>query len=179
MLELLEEAVEDGHADELHELLCFEPQTGEEHFARYYYEAEYHILSNRPIQALEILARLDTPDLGSVQKLWVWYKIAVAQRMTHNFAGAGETLERLVEKFPGRETSRVSNAETRAIHRDAGARGNHTGKTSLTDAAHIARCSAGRSPASDCGHKPAYSNRIPSNFSDDRRSFASTRAEPS
>ena len=103
VLELLEEAVEEGHADELHELLYFQPQTGEEHFARYYYEAEYHILSNRPIQALEILARLDTPDLGSVQKQRVWYKIAVAQRMIHNFAGASETLERLVELFPGRE----------------------------------------------------------------------------
>ncbi|HKW15288.1 MAG TPA: tetratricopeptide repeat protein [Candidatus Krumholzibacteria bacterium] len=103
VLELLAEAVEDGRADELHELLCFEPETGEEHFARYYYQAEYHLLSNRPLQALEILARLDTPDLETAHKQRVWYKIAVAQRMTHNYEGAGETLDRLVEQFPGRE----------------------------------------------------------------------------
>jgi tetratricopeptide (TPR) repeat protein len=103
VLELMAEAVEDGRADELHELLYFEPETGEEHFARYYYQAEYHILSNRPLQALEILARLDTPALETAHKQRVWYKIAVAQRMIHNFAGAGETLDRLVEQFPGRE----------------------------------------------------------------------------
>lgn len=103
VLVLLEEAVEDGRADELHELLYFEPETGAEHFARYYYQAEYHIMSNRPIQALEILARLDTPGLETVHKQRVWFKIAVAQRMTHNYSGANETLERLVEAFPGRE----------------------------------------------------------------------------
>jgi tetratricopeptide (TPR) repeat protein len=103
VLELLEEAVEDARTDELHELLYFEPESGTEHFARYYYQAEYHILSNRPIQALEILARLDTPGLETAEKQRVWYKIAVAQRMTHNFAGADTTLDRLVELFPGRE----------------------------------------------------------------------------
>jgi tetratricopeptide (TPR) repeat protein len=103
VLALLEETVEDGREHELHELLYFEPETGEEHFARYYYHAEYHIMCNRPIQALEILAKLDTPGLESAQKLRVWYKIAVAQRMTHNYAGANETLERLVQAFPGRD----------------------------------------------------------------------------
>ena len=103
VLVLLEEAVEDGRADELHELLYFQPETGAEHFARYYYQAEYHIMSNRPIQALEILARLDTPGLETVHKQRVWFRIAVAQRMTHNYTGASETLERLVEAFPGRE----------------------------------------------------------------------------
>jgi len=103
VLVLLEEAVEDGRTEELHELLYFEPETGAEHFARYYYQAEYHILSNRPIQALEILARLDTPDLEAPQKQRVWYKIAIAQRMAHNYAGANETLDRLVQHTPGRE----------------------------------------------------------------------------
>jgi len=103
VLVLLEEAVEDGRTDELHELLYFEPETGAEHFARYYYQAEYHILSNRPIQALEILARLDTPGLEAAQRQRVCYKIAVAQRMTHNYAGANETLDRLVQHAPGRE----------------------------------------------------------------------------
>lgn len=103
VLVLLEEAVQEGHTDELHELLYFEPETGAEHFARYYYQAEYHILSNRPIQALEILARLDTPDLEAAQKQRVWYRIAIAQRMAHNYAGANETLDRLVQHTPGRE----------------------------------------------------------------------------
>jgi tetratricopeptide (TPR) repeat protein len=103
VLELLEEAVSDGHVDELHELLYFEPETSAEHFARYYYQAEYHILCNRPLQALEILARLDMPGLEPEQKRRVWYKIAVSQRMTQNFAGAGETLDRLVQQFPDRE----------------------------------------------------------------------------
>jgi tetratricopeptide (TPR) repeat protein len=103
VLALLEEAVDDGRADELHELLYFEPQTGEEHFARYYYQAEYHILCNRPLQALEILARLDTPDVATAQKQRLWYRIAIAQRMTHNYAGASETLERLVKHFPDRD----------------------------------------------------------------------------
>jgi predicted Zn-dependent protease len=103
VLVLLGEAVEDGRADELHELLYFEPETGEEHFARYYFQAEYHLMCNRPIQALEILAKLDTPGLETVQKQRVWFRIAVAQRMTHNYTGANETLERLVQAFPGRE----------------------------------------------------------------------------
>lgn len=103
ILALLEEAVEEGHVSELHELLYFEPQTIEEHFARYYYQAEYHILSNRPIQALEILAHLDTPDLQTAEKQRVWYKIAVAQRAMRNFEGANETLGRLVASFPDRE----------------------------------------------------------------------------
>jgi hypothetical protein len=103
VLALLEEAVEDGRAEELHELLYFEPETGEEHIARYYYQAEYHLMCNRPIQALAILARLDAPGLDPAHQQRVWYKIAVAQRMTHNYEGAGKTLERLVQQFPGRE----------------------------------------------------------------------------
>jgi tetratricopeptide (TPR) repeat protein len=103
VLELLEEAARDGRMDELQALLHFEPETGEELSARYYYQAEYHRLSNRPLQALEILARLDTPDLAGEQKRRIWYKIAIAQRMTDNFAGAAETLDRLVQHFPGRD----------------------------------------------------------------------------
>jgi tetratricopeptide (TPR) repeat protein len=103
VLVLLEEAARDGLVDELHELLYFEPETSAEHFARYYYQAEYLVLHNRPLQALEILARLDTPDLESEQKLRVWYKIAIAQRMAQNYAGADATLERLIQHFPGRD----------------------------------------------------------------------------
>jgi hypothetical protein len=103
VLVLLEEAAHDGRTDELHDLLAFEPETGEEHFARYYYRAEYHVLCNRPLQALEILAKLDTPDLARDQKLRIWYKIVVAQRMTQNYAGASQTLDRLVQNFPERE----------------------------------------------------------------------------
>ncbi|HET6349152.1 MAG TPA: hypothetical protein VFH88_08720 [Candidatus Krumholzibacteria bacterium] len=103
ILALLEEAVHDEHVDELHELLYFQPQTSAEHFARYYYQAEYHVLCNRPLQALEILARLDTPGLSDEEKERLWYKIAIAQRLTHNFAGAESTLDRLLQLFPGRE----------------------------------------------------------------------------
>jgi len=103
ILILLDEAVTDGRADELHDLLGFTPETGAEHFARYYYQAEYHLMCNRALQALEILAKLDTPDLADDQKQRVWYKIAVAQRATHNYEGAGLTLERLVQAFPARE----------------------------------------------------------------------------
>ncbi|HEX6791807.1 MAG TPA: hypothetical protein VF247_10900 [Candidatus Krumholzibacteria bacterium] len=103
VIELLAEAVRDEHLDALHDLLYFTPQTSEEHFSRYYYQAEYHLMSNRPLQALEILARLDTPDLSDDDRSRVWYKIVIAQRMTHNYAGAASTLERLVEHFPGRE----------------------------------------------------------------------------
>jgi len=103
VLELLEEAVEDGRAEQMHELLSFEPATGEEHFARYYFQAEYHLLCNRPMQALEILARLDTPGLESGQKQRVWFKIASAQRTIHNYSGASETLNRLIQAFPDRE----------------------------------------------------------------------------
>ena len=100
VLALMERAVDEGRANELHDLLCFEPETGAEHLARYYFEAEYHALRNRPLQALEILARLDTPALGDNDRRRVWYKIAVCQRMTRNFAGANDTLVRLVEHFP-------------------------------------------------------------------------------
>jgi hypothetical protein len=103
VLALLEEAVEDGRTDQLHELLYFEPETGDEHVGRYYYQAEYHLMCNRPIQALAILARLDTPGLDAPHQERVWYKIAVAQRMMHNYEGAGVTLERLMQKFPARE----------------------------------------------------------------------------
>jgi hypothetical protein len=99
-LELMDRAVEDGRVEQLAELLRFEPETGAEHFARYYFQAEYEALRNRPLQALEILARLDTPDLGDDQRRRVWFKIAVCQRMTRNFAGANDTLQRLVDRFP-------------------------------------------------------------------------------
>jgi tetratricopeptide (TPR) repeat protein len=93
-------AAEDGRLEELHELLKFEPKNGAEQFARHYYEAEYLALRNRPLQALEVLARLDAPGLGDEEKRRVWFKIAVCQRMTQNFAGANDTLRRLVELFP-------------------------------------------------------------------------------
>ena len=102
VLTLMEDAVSEGRTDELHELLAFTPETGAEHFARYYYQAEYHLLNSRPLQALEILAKLDTPDLADEQKLRIWYKIAVAQRATQNYSGAASTLERLVQLFPAR-----------------------------------------------------------------------------
>lgn len=101
VLALLERAVEEGRAEELRDLLYFEPETSAEHFARYLYQAEYHRLCNRPLQALEILARLDTPDLELEQKRRVWFRIAVCQRMSQNFDGAAVTLQRLVECFPG------------------------------------------------------------------------------
>jgi tetratricopeptide (TPR) repeat protein len=100
ILSLLERAVVDGRVDELHKLLQFQPRTGEEHIAHGYYQAEFHALRNRPLQALEILARLDTPELADEQRRRVWFKIAVCQRMTHNFEGANDTLQRLVERFP-------------------------------------------------------------------------------
>jgi len=97
---LMERALQDGRVDELQELLCFEPGTGAEYFARYYYQAEYHALRNLPLQALEILAKLDTPDLDDEHRQRVWFKIAACQRMLHNYAGANDTLSRLVEHFP-------------------------------------------------------------------------------
>jgi len=103
ILTLLEEATSDGHVEELHELLFFEPETGAEHFSRYYYRSEYLLLRNLPLQALEILARIDTPDLDHEQKRRVWYKIAIAQRMSHNYEGAAMTIDRLIEHYPNRE----------------------------------------------------------------------------
>ena len=102
VLALLERAAQDAHVDELQELLHFQPETGLEHFARYYYQAEYHALRNQPLQALEILARLDTPDMDDEQRPRVWLRIAICQRMIHNYAGASETLDRLIQRFPDR-----------------------------------------------------------------------------
>jgi outer membrane protein assembly factor BamD (BamD/ComL family) len=84
-------------------LLFFEPETSTEHIARYYFRSEYLLLRNLPLQALEILARLDTPDLDPEQKRRVWYKIAIAQRMSHNYEGAAATIDRLIEHYPNRE----------------------------------------------------------------------------
>lgn len=103
ILVLLDEATTDGQIDELYELLFFEPETGAEHFSRYYYRSEYLLLRNLPLQALEILARIDTPDLDHEQKRRVWYKIAIAQRMSHNYEGAATTIDRLIEHYPNRE----------------------------------------------------------------------------
>ncbi len=101
LMERIERAVEEHRADELHDLLAFEPKDDAERFAQRFYEAEYHIMCNRPLPALEVLAKLDMPSLSDEQKQRVWFKIAVCQRSMNDFAGANETLKRLVATFPG------------------------------------------------------------------------------
>ena len=97
----LERAAEDGRVDELHDLLDFEPANEGEKFARAYYTAEYQLLANRPLLALKLFVALDTPSLSDEQKRRVWFKTAVCQRSTQDFAAAKQTLERLVKAFPG------------------------------------------------------------------------------
>jgi hypothetical protein len=103
VIALMERAADEGRADELGELLRYEPKDDAEVFARRYYEAEHMVLSNRPLPAIRILAGLDDPGLSDEQKRRVWFKLAVCQRMVHDFAAASETLTRLVDAFPGRE----------------------------------------------------------------------------
>ena len=103
VIALMETAVEEGRADELGELIQFEPRGEAEIFARRYFEAEHMILSNRPLPAMKILASLDVPALPDEQKHRVWFKLAVCQRSIRDFTGANETLTRLVEAFPDRE----------------------------------------------------------------------------
>ncbi|HXV13711.1 MAG TPA: tetratricopeptide repeat protein, partial [Candidatus Krumholzibacteria bacterium] len=62
----------------------------------------YHSLSNRPLKALEIMIKLDEPSLSDADKQRLWLRTAVCQRSMNDFAGAKDTLERLVESFPGR-----------------------------------------------------------------------------
>jgi len=97
----LERAAGDGRVDELRDLLDFEPGNEAEEFARSYYQAEYQLLANRPLQALKLFVALDAPSLSDDQKRRVWFKTAACQRSTHDFAGAKQTLERLVQAFPG------------------------------------------------------------------------------
>jgi tetratricopeptide (TPR) repeat protein len=97
----LERAAEDGHVDELLDLLDFKPANEAEEFARSYYQAEYQLLANRPLQALKLFVALDTPSLSDDQKRRVWFKMAACQRSTHDFAAARQTLERLLKAFPG------------------------------------------------------------------------------
>ncbi len=99
---LIERAVEDGRVDELHDLLAFDPKDDAERFAQRFYEAEYHVMSNRPLPALEILSALAESSLDDEQKQRVWLKKAVCQRSMNDFAGANNTLQRLVGAFPGR-----------------------------------------------------------------------------
>jgi len=98
----IEKALEDGRVDNLHDLLAFEPKDDAERFAQRFYEAEYHALCNRPLPAIDVLTKLDTPSLSDEQRQRVWFKIAVCQRSMNNFAGANDTLRRLVAAFPGR-----------------------------------------------------------------------------
>ncbi len=102
VVERIERAVEAGRVDELHDLLAFEPKNDEERFAQRFYEAEYHTLCNRPLPALEILTKLAESSLTESQNERVWFKTAVCQRSMDDFAGANETLKRLVDAFPGR-----------------------------------------------------------------------------
>ncbi len=97
----LERAAEDGRVDDLHDLLDFVPANEAEEFARSYYQAEYQLLANRPLQALKLFVALDTPSLSDEQKRRVWFKTAACQRSTHDFEAAKRTLERLVKAFPG------------------------------------------------------------------------------
>jgi tetratricopeptide (TPR) repeat protein len=97
----LERAAEDGRLDELEELLAFEPADEAEDFARSFYRAEYQLLMNRPLQALQLFGKLDTPSLAEDRKRRVWFKTAVCQRSIRDFAAARQTLERLLQAFPG------------------------------------------------------------------------------
>jgi len=100
-IEELERAAEDGRVDELLDLLDFKPSNDAEKFAQSYHQAEYQLLANRPLQALKLFVALDTPSLSDEQKRRVWFKTAACQRSTHDFAAAKQTLERLVQAFPG------------------------------------------------------------------------------
>ena len=102
IIERIERALDDGRADELHDLLAFEPKDDAERFAQRFYEAEYHTLCNRPLPALAILTKLGESSLSDEQKQRVWLKTAVCQRSMNDFAGANDTLKRLVKEFPGR-----------------------------------------------------------------------------
>ena len=99
---LIEQAVEDLRVDALHDLLSFRPQDDAEKFAQRFYEAEYHVLSSRPLPALEILIKLGDSPLTEDQKQRVWLRTAACQRSMNDFAGANETLKRLTDAFPGR-----------------------------------------------------------------------------
>jgi hypothetical protein len=99
---LIEQAIESARVDDLHDLLAFDPENDAERFAQRFYEAEYHTLCNRPLKALEIMIKLDGPSLEDDQKQRLWLRTAVCQRSMNDFAGAKDTLERLVESFPGR-----------------------------------------------------------------------------
>jgi hypothetical protein len=101
VITLIEQAVEDSRLDELHDLLLFEPKDNEERFAQRLYEAEYHVLSNRPLPALEILTKLGNSPLTDDQKQRVWFRTAACQRSMNDFAGANDTLKRLTDAFPG------------------------------------------------------------------------------
>ncbi len=100
---LMEKAVAEGRADELQALLSFEPENDGERFSRRYFQAEYLILRNRPLPAVEILFELDVPELTGQQKQLVWFKIAACQRLVRDFGAANETLTRMVKAFPDRE----------------------------------------------------------------------------
>jgi hypothetical protein len=102
VISLIEQAVEDLRLDELHDLLSFQPQDDAERFAQRFYEAEYHVLNSRPLPALEILTKLGDSPLTDEQKQRVWFRTAACQRSMNDFAGANETLKRLIEAFPGR-----------------------------------------------------------------------------
>lgn len=102
VIERMEAAAEHARVDELHDLLAFEPKDDAERFAQRFFEAEYHTLCNRPMPALEILEKLGNSALNDEQKQRVWFKTAVCQRSMNDFAGANDTLKRLVDAFPGR-----------------------------------------------------------------------------
>jgi tetratricopeptide (TPR) repeat protein len=103
VIALMEVAAQEGRADELHELLKYEPRGDAESFSHRYFEAEHMIMSGRPLPAMKILAGLDAPGLSDDQKRRVWFRLAACQRAMHDFAGAQETLTRLVDAFPSRE----------------------------------------------------------------------------
>jgi hypothetical protein len=112
-----------------------------------HYQAEYHPVQ-RPIQALEIRA-FDTPT---------WERPETAG-LVQDCRGAAHdpqlrrrwrTLERLVEHFPAEDCALTQ--KLRAIHRDAVARGNHTGKLPPGLTPRVARCRGSLSHVC-CRHK--------------------------
>jgi hypothetical protein len=102
VIALIEQAVEENRVDALHDLLSFQPENEAERFSHRLYQAEYHVLSGRPLPALEILTQVGDQALTDEQKERVWFKTASCQRSMNDFAGADETLKRLVEAFPNR-----------------------------------------------------------------------------
>ncbi len=100
VLDLMEEAVEDGRTEELRQLITVAAEDTEHDVRRLMCQAEYQMMKGRPAAALGCLQDARGADVSEEQRKRIWFTTVVCQRLMCDFDAAHNTLLQMVDLFP-------------------------------------------------------------------------------